>query len=349
MSVLVPLVTSPAAEFVDGLRRAWDRGDAVLPVDHRLPLSARGRLAAALGADEPVEAGDALVLATSGTTGAPRGVVLTHDAVRASAAATSARLDVDPAADRWLSVLPLGHVGGLSVVLRALLLDVPLTFDPDDGRATLTSMVPTQVERTDIGRFRKVLVGGSADWRASTRAANVVHTYGMTETGSGVVYDGRPLDGVEVRVDDGGQIWLRGPMLLRCYRDGTGPLDAAGWLPTGDGGWLDDEGRLHVRGRMADVIVSGGEKVWPDAVERELRRCPGVAEVAVVGRPDPDWGERVVAFVVPDHDRGPALRLQDLRAAVKDELPAWCAPKELVLVHALPKTALGKVRRSELR
>src|SRR5205823_5695608 len=110
VSVLVPLVTSPAPDFVDGLRRAWDRGDAVLPVDHRLPLAARGRLASALGAGAAVEEGDALVVATSGTTGSPRGVVLTHAAVRASAVATSARLAVDAAADRWLSVLPLAHV-----------------------------------------------------------------------------------------------------------------------------------------------------------------------------------------------------------------------------------------------
>jgi O-succinylbenzoic acid--CoA ligase len=331
---------------VDGLRRAWDRGDAVLPVDHRLPPAAQARLVAALGGGEPVEAGDALVVATSGTTGAPRGVVLTHAAVEASARATSARLAVDPAADCWLSVLPLAHVGGLSVVLRALLLGVPLTFDLADAAATLTSMVPTQLERVDVARFRRVLVGGSADWRAGERPPNVVHTYGLTETGSGVVYDGVPLDGVSVRVDPAGQVWLRGPMLLRCYRDGTVPLDAAGWLPTGDAGALDEAGRLTVQGRLADVIVTGGEKVWPDAVERVLRRCPGVGEVAVAGRPDPEWGQRVVAWVVPAADAAPTL--DALRATVKEELGAWCAPKQLVLVDALPKTALGKVRRAAL-
>jgi O-succinylbenzoic acid--CoA ligase len=357
--VLLPLDTSSGPDFVDGLRRAWDGGDAVLPVDHRLPAGLQRSLVAALGGGGPVEEGDALVVATSGTTGEPRGVVLTHDAVRASALATSARLEVDPAADCWLSVLPLGHVGGLSVVTRALVTGTPLTFDPADSRATLTAMVPTQVERADVSRFRRVLVGGSADWGAAQRPANVVHTYGMTETGSGVVYDGLALDGVSVRVDPadgsgGGEIYLRGPMLLRGYRDGTVPLDADGWLPTGDAGRLAADGRLHVDGRMADVIVTGGEKVWPDAVERVLRRCPGVADVAVAGRPDPEWGQRVVAWVVPTAGGGPVgpvglVELDGLRDAVKAELPAWCAPKELVLVESLPKTALGKVQRARLR
>ena len=349
--MLVPLDTSSGPDFVDGLERAWAAGDAVLPVDHRLPGPARQKLWAALRAGEPVEEGDALVVATSGTTGEPRGVVLTHDAVRASAAATSDRLEVDPAADRWLSVLPLAHVGGLGVVLRARLLGVPLSFDAADPAATLVSLVPTQVQRTDISRFRAVLVGGAAwSWGdMGSKPANVVLTYGMTETGSGVVYDGVPLDGVEVRIDPAdGQILVRGPMLLRCYRDGTVPLDANGWLATGDAGEFKHDGRLRVFGRMADVIVTGGEKVWPDVVERVLRDAPGVGEVAVAGRPDPEWGHRVVAFVVPAGGGVAAPTLDALRALVKETLPAWWAPKELVLVESLPRTPLGKVRRAAL-
>src|SRR4051794_18148570 len=140
--------------------------------------------------DEPVDDGDALVVATSGSTGEPKGVVLTHDAVRASATATSARLDVDPRADRWLSVLPLAHVGGLSVVTRAVHTGTPFTFDVD-ADATLVSMVATQVRRTDVSRFRAVVVGGAAP--PDDLPSNAITTYGMTETGSGVVYDGRPL------------------------------------------------------------------------------------------------------------------------------------------------------------
>ncbi|HEV7886030.1 MAG TPA: AMP-binding protein [Acidimicrobiales bacterium] len=359
MPVLVPLVTSPARGFVDGLRRAWERGDAVLPVDHRLPAAAQRDLAVSLGAGEPVEAGDALVMATSGTTALPRGVVLNHAAVEASALATSRRLDVDPGRDTWLSALPLAHVGGLSVIARALVLGVPFTFDWDDPACTLTSLVPTQVQRLSPGalhRFRHVLVGGSADWGAAERPDNVVHTYGMTETGSGVVYDGLPLDGVDVRVDPAdSQVWLRGPMLLRAYRHGPAPFDAAGWLPTGDAGWLEEEpgagavgGRLHILGRLDDVIVTGAEKVWPDAVERALRAAAGVAEVAVAGRPDAEWGQRVVAFVVPASPAAPPS-LDALRDAVKASLPPWCAPKELVLVESLPRTAIGKVIRKSLR
>jgi O-succinylbenzoic acid--CoA ligase len=335
---------------VAGMEAAWARGDAVLPVDHRLPPSAQASLVSSLGAGLDVAEGDALVVATSGTTGEPRGVVLTHDAVRASALATSERLDVDPSSDCWLCVLPLAHIGGLSVVLRSLATGTPFTFDADDGRATLASLVPTQVRRMDITGFRAVLVGAAASaWGdLGSKPPNVVLTYGMTETGSGVVYDGVPLDGVSVRVaPDDGQIFVRGPMLLRCYRDGTVPVDGDGWLPTGDAGVFRPDGRLRVYGRMAEVINTGGEKVWPDVVERVLRDVPGVAEVAVAGRPDDEWGERVVAWVVPAGVE-PAPSLEALRAAVKEELPAWWAPKELVVVASLPRTALGKVRRAAL-
>ena len=169
----------------------------------------------------------------------------------------------------------------------------------------------------------------------------------MTETGSGVVYDGRPLDGVDVRIDDGGQVHLRGPMLLRAYRDGADALDADGWLATGDiGRWLDD-GRLHVAGRAGDLIITGGENVWPEPVEAALRDRPGVLDVAVTGTPDDEWGHVVTAVVVPTADGPPAL--DALRAAVKEGLPAFCAPRRLVVVDAIPRTALGKVRRPELR
>jgi O-succinylbenzoic acid--CoA ligase len=170
-----------------------------------------------------------------------------------------------------------------------------------------------------------------------------VTTYGKTETGSGVVYDGVPLDGVEVRAVDG-ELHLRGPMLLRAYRDGTDPKDADGWLATGDAGAVVD-GRVEVQGRIGDVIVTGGEKVWPDPVEGVLRDVSGVADVAVAGVPDAEWGHRVVAFVVAG-DVTPTL--DQLRDAVKAVLPAYAAPKQLVLVDVLPRTALGKVQRAAL-
>ncbi|MGI8683614.1 MAG: class I adenylate-forming enzyme family protein, partial [Acidimicrobiales bacterium] len=337
MPSLVAIGAEGSERFVTELRRAWDRGDAVLPVDPRLPAPARSAVLEALGAGLAVDDGDALVVATSGSTGTPKGVVLTHDALAAAAGAVSSRLGVDPATDGWLACLPLSHMGGLGVVVRALLTGTPLTlrpsFDPS-VTATLVSLVPTLLDRVDASAYRVVLAGGSADRR--TRPPNVVHTYGMTETGGGVVYDGVPLDGVEVRAADDGQLLVRGPGLLRCYRDGTDPKDAGGWLATGDVGEVTGDGRVVVRGRRGDLIVTGGENVWPDDVEDVLRSHPAVADVAVTARPDADWGAVVVAVVVPA-DPSAAPTLDALRSWVKERRPAFAAPRELVLVDALPR------------
>ncbi|HVV36865.1 MAG TPA: fatty acid--CoA ligase family protein [Acidimicrobiales bacterium] len=326
-------IDAVGAEFVDAMRRAWDAGHVVLPIDPRLPAAAR----AALPRAGDLTDGDALVVATSGTSGEPKGVVLTHDAIAASARASNAALAVDER-DKWFACLPLAHIGGLSVVLRALHAGTPFSFT-DDGTATLVSVVPTMLRRMDTARYRRVLLGGAA--APDGLAPNVVRTYGMTETGSGVAYDGRPLDTVELRVDGTGQIYVRGPMLLRCYLDGTDPKDADGWLPTGDAGSLTD-GVLRVEGRIGDVINTGGEKVWPIAVERALA---GMGDIAVAGRPDPEWGQRVVAYVVRSAQ---VPTLDQLRDKVKETLPAYCAPKEIVLVDALPRTASGKVQRDRL-
>jgi O-succinylbenzoic acid--CoA ligase len=169
----------------------------------------------------------------------------------------------------------------------------------------------------------------------------------MTETGSGVVYDGVPLDGVDLRVVDG-QIEVRCPMLLRCYRDGTDPKDADGWFPTGDAGaWDETARRLQVFGRRDDVIVTGGEKVWPVTVERVLATHAGVREVAVVGRPDPEWGQRVTALVVPADPADPPT-LDELRDATRRDLPAYAAPRELIVATELPRTGSGKLARGRL-
>lgn len=370
MPELVALAVPGGPRFVEELRRAWDDGDAVYPVDLRLAPAAQNALLGAMkprwlvdaegvrhayDGHEPVEPGDSLVVATSGTTGEPRGVVLTHDAVQASARATSVRLGVDPGRDRWLACLPLAHVGGLSVVTRALVTETPLEvhpgFDVDrvagaaDNGATLVSLVATALRRINARSFRCIVLGGAAP--PDDLPANVVTTYGLTETGSGVVYDGWPLDGVEVAVDeDDGSILVKGPMLLRAYRDGNDPRHSGGWLTTGDVGAFAPDGRLVVAGRRGELIITGGENVWPEPVEAVLAMVPGVADVAVAGRLDEEWGQRVVAFIVPDAEGPPTL--DTLRSAVKDALAAHAAPRELVLVDSIPRTALGKVRRGAL-
>jgi o-succinylbenzoate---CoA ligase len=332
--------------FVDELQRAWDAGDAVFPVDQRLPASAKRELCAAMRVGDEVEHGDALVVATSGSTGAPKGVVLTHDAVAASAQATSERLRVRDD-DHWLACLPLSHVGGLSVVTRALHTGTELTVLPgfdaatvEEVGATLVSLVATALSRIDPARFRVIVLGGSRP--PDDRPANCVTTYGMTETGSGVVYDGVPLDGVEVDIAADGEIRLRAPMLLRCYRDGISPLDADGWFATGDLGEWRPDGRLHVAGRRGDLIITGGENVWPEAVEAALADHPGVAEVMVRGVEDPEWGQLVEAVIVPAAD---PPTLDAIRDHVKQRHPAFMAPKRLVLAESLPRTTIGKLRR----
>jgi O-succinylbenzoic acid--CoA ligase len=396
---LVALDLPGGAGFVDTLRAVWDTGDAAAPLDPRLPRAARDAVLAALRPSRvvasdgehhvmagglPVEEGDAVVVATSGSSGQPKGVVLTHDALRASALATSDRLGIDPARHAWLACLPLAHVGGLSVVTRALLTGTPLTvlpgFDADvvealgrAGRATHVSLVPAALRRLDPALFTRILLGGSRP--PGDLPPNVVVTYGMTETGSGVVYDGYPLDDVEVAIahfddaDDGdwsggggtghtdggagtsgGEILLRAPMLLRCYRDGStgrvlGPDGTKTWFATGDAGYINALGTLSVTGRMAEMITTGGEKVWPDEVERVMSAHRDVAEVAVWKRPDPEWGERVVAWVVPADVLPKAEELKELVAGT---IAPWAAPKEIVFTTELPRTPSGKVKRSEL-
>jgi O-succinylbenzoic acid--CoA ligase len=366
---LVAIDLPGGPEFVSAVRSAWDRGDAVLPLDQRLSRTAQlavirqlrpARILRPDGTERvpgsaPVQSGDALVVATSGTTGVPKGVVLTQAAVEASAWATSRRLGVDPARHRWLACLPLNHVGGLSVVTRSLITNTPVTVLPgfqrdqvlaESGRQVLVSLVATALRRVGAEHFHTVVLGGSQP--PVRLPSNVVTTYGLTETGSGVVYDGRPLPGVEVSIDDAtAEIRIRGPMLLRAYRDGTVPLQAGGWFATGDAGWLEADGRLHVEGRIADLIVTGGENVWPRPVEAVLEAHSGVAEAAVAGCPDDEWGQRVVAWIVPSDPAAPPS-LADLRAVVTEQLAPYAAPRQLVVLDRLPRTAIGKVWRDRL-
>ena len=373
---LVAVDLPPGIAFVEALRSCWDDGDAVLPIDPRLAVPAKAALLDLLRPEVivnasgrstrddavPVLDGDALVVATSGTTGEPKGVVLTHDAVNASAAATNARLGIDPTTDRWLATLPVAHIGGLSVITRALASSTPFTivdrFDPEIVNAarttghTRTSLVVTALQRVEREGWRTILVGGSA--MPEALPDNCVRTYGMTETGSGVVYDGFALRGVGITLGEDGEILIEGPMLFRAYRsdDGTAtpegfdPKDDAGRFATNDAGRFRPDGRLEVLGRRGDVIVTGGEKVWPDAVERVLRSAFAGLDAAVAGQPDPEWGQRVTLFVAAG---ATPPSLDEVRSVVRDSLAGYCAPRALIMLDGpLPRTPSGKVNRTML-
>jgi len=364
--VAVPAVPGP--RLYDALRAALDgTGPAVLPEPPDPAEAARVR--AALRPDEPLEDDEvALVVPTSGSTGEPKGVLLTAACLAASATAAVERLG-GPA--RWLLALPVTHIGGLQVVLRALAAGAePVVADaaglaaaPLPPGRRCTSLVPTQLRRVladpegaaALATYDAVLVGAAATPPAlleQARAAGVraVTTYGMSETSGGCVYDGAPLPGVRAEVRPDGRVVLAGPVVARGYRlrpDLTAQAFAADAFTTGDLGEIGPGGRLTVLGRADDVVVTGGEKVAPAAVEAALGSHPAVAEVAVVGVPDPEWGARVVATVVLR--AGERLSLDQARDHVAARVSRVAAPRELRLVPALPVLASGKVDRAVLR
>ena len=378
---VVAVSLEPGPAWFDLVGETWAAGAALLPIDHRLPpreagaLLERARPTVSLDAVGPRridgEAADpeiALIVHTSGTGGAPKFGQFDRRAIDAAVASSASALGAS-AEDRWLCCLPLAHVGGLLVLLRAVLLGAPVTIHAGFDTAAVaaergsafTSLVPTMLGRlvaagAALTAFRAILVGGahlSPDLRSSAEhaGASVVETYGLTETCGGVVYDGVPLPGTEMRIDPNGGIELRGPTLMRDYRLDPSATAAAstedGWLRTGDAGKIDREGRLHVVGRFDDLINTGGEKVWPDQVEAALREHPGVRDVAAGGRPDPEWGQRVAVWVVPADPSDPPS-LDELRAFVARTLPRHAAPRELTLAERLPRTASGKLRRAAL-
>jgi O-succinylbenzoic acid--CoA ligase len=324
-------------------------------------------------AGAPMAAGPAAVLiATSGSTGEPKIVELSAAALRHSAAATLRRLGARPG-DRWLCCLPTDHIAGIQVLVRSLVAGTePIIHERFDVEAVKTvagggavqhvALVPTQLRRlidagADLSAVESILLGGAAaapELIAAARAAGgrVVTTYGMSETCGGCVYDGVPLDGVSVDVGTSGLIRLAGPVLLSGYRlrpDLTAAALRGGWFHTGDVGVFAD-GVLRVLGRADDVINTGGEKVVPRDVERVLATHPAVKDVAVVGHADPEWGQRVVAVVVP---AGPAPApddlLAELRTWVRRRLPACAAPREVRLTAAIPLLPSGKPDRVRLR
>ncbi len=372
------LVERATPRLVELLAAALDgTGPAIAPLDAGLPparlaglidalrpgsvVDTEGVTSARSGPYEGVAEGTAVVVGTSGSTGVPKGVELSAAALRHSARASLDRVGARPG-ERWLCCLPVTHVAGLAVLVRSLVsgTEPVLAERADAGTVAASgcahvSLVPTQLQRlllqagahgpTPLAGFSSVLLGGAATPAGLLDAARdarvpVVTTYGMTETCGGCMYDGVPLDGVRAEVRDDGRIWLSGPVLFSGYLGGPrAPAD--GWFRTGDLGLLDAEGRLAVRGRADDVINTGGHKVVPGEVAAALQSCPGVREVAVVGQPDPEWGERVVAVVVPaDPGDPPAPEL--LRRHVRERLPRYAVPSRVVMVGAVPMLPSGK-------
>jgi O-succinylbenzoic acid--CoA ligase len=309
-----------------------------------------------------------LVIETSGSTGAAKRVVLSRDAMRASALATQERLG---GSGQWVLNLPPTYVAGVQVLYRSVVAGTePVVFDGSfrsarsqvSGRSYV-SLVPTQLMRElrdiddgngdevdAIAEFDAVLIGGgplhpAVRSEAEQHGIRVVQTYGMSETCGGCVYDGHPLPGVEMRIGDDGEVLLRGPMLFDGY-DGD-PLRTeqalrGGWFHTSDLGKIAGDGRLQVIGRSDDVIISGGVKVPAGVVAAAISVDDAVRAVEVLGVPDAEWGERVVAFVAPNDP----ITLAGVRALVD---PREWAPRQLVLVEEIPLLENGKPDRMKLK
>ncbi len=368
----VALVLPAGLDLAVWLHACWLARATAVPADPRLTAEERApRLRGAARVVEgapPVSGprlvpGDGrpddvvLVVHTSGTTAEPKPVALTRANVEANAIGSALALGLDPR-EAWVSPLPLTHVGGLMVLLRSLVYGTTVRLVPppfDAGRvlaaledATLASLVPTMLRRlldaglTRPARLRAALLGGGpADpallERALAAGVPVAQTYGLTEACSQVTVSapgdpstaGWPLHGTAVRLAPDGEILVSGPTVA-----------GGGELATGDLGRLDARGRLSVIGRKADTIVTGGENVAPAEVEAALLAHPGVLDAAVVGRPDPEWGEAVTARVVGKVDPGA------LRAFAARRLAPYKVPKTIEVVPGpLPRTASGKLLR----
>ncbi len=337
-----------------------------------------------------VPSGTAVVVTTSGSTGVPKSVVLSRDALTSSALATADRVGEGA----WLLALPASYVAGMQVLVRSIVADrepaiLSGSFTPQSFAAaalmmvstergvrvpTFTSLVPAQLTRLldaavddqsvlrALRSFETVLVGGQALppitlERAETAGVRIVRTYGSTETSGGCVYDGTPLRGVSLRIVDG-EVQIAGPTLAEGYlgdRETTDAVfrrssDGTRWYLTGDAGLIEDD-VLRVRGRIDNVIVSGGVNISLDRVERVVREVPGLESAVVVGVPDARWGEASV-IVVP---RGEALRrsesvqLEEARTAVAKAIGSHARPSRLVLVDDLAALPSGKPDREAIR
>ncbi|WP_442933003.1 o-succinylbenzoate--CoA ligase [Mycobacterium kyogaense] len=350
---------------------ALDGRASLLPVPADDPEQSAS-ISRALRAGQEIDDAVAAVLSTSGTTGTPKGALLSVSALLASAHATHDRLG---GPGRWLLALPAYHVAGFQVLVRSVVagttpVSVPAGAPPADladaisamgpGRryaslvaAQLTKALDDPAAADALASLDAVLIGGgpmpaTVAERASAAGVPVFRTYGMSETAGGCVYDGVPLSGVQVALDGSGRISLGGPTVALGYRNPISPDPFAepGWFRTDDIGAFDDSGVLTVLGRVDDAISTGGLTVLPGIVEAAVASHPAVAECAVFGVADERLGQRVVAAVVVND--GATITLPELRSHVAAELPRTAAPREVHVVAELPRRGIGKIDRREL-
>lgn len=329
-------------------------------------------MTSSLGVGEEIDDDVAIVMSTSGTTGVPKGAMLTAPALIASASATHDRLG---GPGSWLLALPAYHVAGLQVLVRSILAGtIPSVIDPSFDVAELpsaisalgsgrryASLVAVQLVKAlgdvaataALAELDAVLIGGgpmpaNVGEAAAAAGIRVVRTYGMSETAGGCVYDGVPLDGVRVRLDEG-RVILGGATLAKGYRNPIvpDPFAEPGWFRTDDIGVQDDSGFLRILGRVDDAIGTGGLTVLPQLVEAALATHPAIVDCAVFGVTDDRLGQRVAVAVVVAPDVV-APTLTELRSHVEQTLDATAAPREMHLVDALPRRGIGKLDRKEL-
>ena len=347
-------------------------GQAMLPVPADDERQTR-LLTTALRVDDDIDDDVAVVVSTSGTTGPPKGAMLTAAALTASADATHSRLG---GPGRWLLALPAHHIAGLQVLVRSVIagrapVAVSARFDASELPGAVSAMGPgrryaslvaAQLDKaladpaaaSALAELDAILIGGGPTpsriaERAAAAGISLVRTYGMSETAGGCVYDGMPLHGVRIRVDVDGRIALGGATLAKGYRNPpeSDPFAEPGWFVTDDVGALDGSGTLRVLGRTDDAISTGGLTVFPQLVENALASHPRVVDCAVFGVPDDRLGQRVVAAVVAADGYTPPT-LSELRTHVKTMLDPTAAPREVHIIDELPRRGIGKVDRRRL-
>ena len=362
------------AELIEQVGDCLSVGDGLIP-------STEAILDAACGPAVPFvfPKGAALLIATSGSSGRPKVVVLTGDNLVAAATASANITPLKPD-DRWLACLPLFHIGGFSILARCALagaeavlhqsFDAERVFDAlTTDRISHVSLTPTMLSQMlALGRrpprdLRHVLVGGAAlatelAQRAATENWPIQPTYGMSETGSQTAtlsrlprgwrsgHVGKPLEGVKISLDAEGRLKVSGPMVMQGYANASlSPGDglADGWFTTSDLAEITPEGELIILGRADEAIVTGGKKIHPAAVENLLAQCPGVDGVGVAGRPDPVWGEIVTAIFAGA--KTPPQFLDWCRAHISGAF----RPRAAIRVDSLPVLANGKPDRLKLR